>query len=60
MLRLGFGVSSYFMLLSKLIFTFILLTLVHIPVIYQYSRYNAISENKQDRGYGAYSLGNLG
>lgn len=37
---LGFGIVSYFSLIKTLIFIFFVLTVVHIPILLSYSRYD--------------------
>ena len=58
--RLGFGIVSYFSMVKTYIVLFSILTVIHIPVMYQYSNYSVIAGTKQDKGFASYSLGNLG
>lgn len=56
----GFGIVSYFSLISTMIFLFLVLTIIHIPIIRAYSSYNNYETEIQDRRFKLLSLGNMG
>jgi uncharacterized membrane protein YcgQ (UPF0703/DUF1980 family) len=56
----GYGIVSYFSLISTLIFLFFVLTLIHIPIMTAYSSYHHFDNEQQDRPFKVLSLGNLG
>lgn len=55
---MGFGIVSYFSLLKTLMFIFLVLTLVHIPVLRAYTSYTNYSHDLEMSP--PYSIGNLG
>jgi len=57
---LGYGIVSYLSLIKVLIATFSLLSLVHLPVIITYGRYENYSNDIMDNYQKVYSLGNMG
>lgn len=57
---LGYGIVSYFSLIKVLMATFALLSLVHLPVILTYGRYENYSNEILDNYQKVYSLGNMG
>jgi hypothetical protein len=57
---LGFGIVSYFNLLKICIFTFLVITVLHIPVMKIYGSYNNYNEDANDRLFKVVSLGNMG
>lgn len=57
---LGLGVSSYFHMLKVLMFTFMILTVVHIPVMRIYHSHGNMNEEVLDRMPLRVSLGAMG
>jgi hypothetical protein len=57
---LGFGIVSYFNLLKICIFIFLVITVLHIPVMKIYKSYNNYNEDVADKLFKVVSLGNMG
>jgi hypothetical protein len=57
---LGFGIVSYFSLIKTMILIFMVLSLVHLPVMKAYSSYKNYSNDLLDKFKKDYSIGNLG
>jgi hypothetical protein len=56
----GYGLVSYFNLIKTMIFIFLILSLINIPVMMTYRRYESLSGDVTDRLFKIYSMGNMG
>ena len=60
MKELGPGISTYHQMLVTMFFLFLILSLLHIPVIRVFRSYHYYDQDKQVGFYIANSLGNMG
>ena len=58
--RLGYGIVSYFQLIYTFLLIFFILTLMHIPIMYNYAGWKAFDDEKQVSLTTALTIGNLG
>ena len=57
---LGFGIVSYFDLIKTMMFIFLILTLLHIPVMRIYASHNNFKEDTSEKFLRVLNIGNLG
>ena len=58
--RLGYGIVSYFSLIRIFVQVFAFLSVIYLPVMMDYSKWNAFEGEKQVSGNIAYTVGNMG